>query len=212
VLAGPFETSFPDRRLHNCRLVGGYGHNLRPDLPYTLSVGQHAFAVTTDHPRARNGGGWGDQRAVPPLPPGPACAIPFRRLTDFRIWGPGAVTSGGGFYGGGFGLEAAAVGILAATALNAMTTQTTVTTYLTIRCAQQELTFLYAGATPHALQLGLAHVFGALRQAVQAETPDRDPSAADPVDRLSKLGQLHAQGLRTDEEFHAAKQKILGGL
>jgi hypothetical protein len=149
---------------------------------------------------------------VPPLPPGPACAIPFRRLTDFRIWGPGAVTSGGGFYGGGFGLEAAAVGILAATALNAMTTQTTVTTYLTIRCAQQELTFLYAGATPHALQLGLAHVFGALRQAVQAETPDRDPSAADPVDRLSKLGQLHAQGLRTDEEFHAAKQKILGGL
>jgi hypothetical protein len=51
VLAGPFETNFPDRRLLSCRLVGGYGHNLRPDLPYTLSVGQRAFAMTTEHSR-----------------------------------------------------------------------------------------------------------------------------------------------------------------
>jgi hypothetical protein len=149
---------------------------------------------------------------VPPLPPSPACTIPFRQLTDFRIWGPGAVTRGGGFSGGGYGLEGAAAGILAATALNAVTTRTTVTTFLTIRCQYQELTFLYAGATPHAVQLGLAHVFGALRHAAQPEVADTRPAPADPVERLGKLGQLHAQGMLTDEEFDAAKQKILGDL
>jgi hypothetical protein len=212
VLAGPFETNFPDRRLLSCRLVGGYGHNLRPDLPYTLSVGQRAFAMTTEHSRPGRGGGWGDQRPVPPLPLSFACTIPFRQLTDFQVWGPGAVTRGGGFSGGGYGLEAAAIGILTATALNAMTTQTTITSYLTIRCQQQELTFLYAGATPHALKLGLAHVFGALRQAARAEVADSRPPPVDPVDRLGKLGQLHAQGMLTDEEFDAAKQKLLGAL
>jgi hypothetical protein len=34
--------------------------------------------------------------------------------------------------------------------------------------------------------------------------------AADPVDQLKQLGELHAQGVLTDEEFAAQKAKLLG--
>ncbi|HEV8179880.1 MAG TPA: SHOCT domain-containing protein [Gaiellaceae bacterium] len=33
----------------------------------------------------------------------------------------------------------------------------------------------------------------------------------DPVDQLGQLAQLHASGALTDEEFAAAKAKIIGG-
>ena len=36
------------------------------------------------------------------------------------------------------------------------------------------------------------------------------PPAADPADELEHLAQLHASGALTDEEFTAAKAKILG--
>jgi hypothetical protein len=40
--------------------------------------------------------------------------------------------------------------------------------------------------------------------------PPPPPSAPDPVAQLTQLGQLHAQGILTDEEFAAQKAKILG--
>jgi putative oligomerization/nucleic acid binding protein len=216
VLTGPLETDFPDRRLQTCQLAGGYGHNLRPDITYTLSVGRSAFGIFAEPPQPRRssrGIGWTrQQRTAAPLPLRPEHVLPFRQLTDFRIWGPGAVTHGGGVIGGGFGLEGAAVGMLAATAINAATTRTNITTYLTVRSQREELTFLYASNTPHALQLELAHVFGALRLATATDTRSPRPSAVDPVDRLEKLGRLHAQGLLTDEEFAVAKRKLLGEL
>ena len=36
------------------------------------------------------------------------------------------------------------------------------------------------------------------------------PPAADPADEIEHLAQLHASGALTDEEFAAAKAKILG--
>ncbi|MEP6758589.1 MAG: SHOCT domain-containing protein [Actinomycetota bacterium] len=36
------------------------------------------------------------------------------------------------------------------------------------------------------------------------------PAAADPFDQIEKLSKLHAEGALTDEEFAAAKAKILG--
>jgi hypothetical protein len=42
--------------------------------------------------------------------------------------------------------------------------------------------------------------------------PPAAPAAAerDPLDALQKLGELHASGTLTDEEFAAAKAKVLG--
>ena len=49
---------------------------------------------------------------------------------------------------------------------------------------------------------------------VQAQQPFAPPPppapAEDPMAKLKQLGELHAQGLLTDEEFGAAKAKLLG--
>jgi pyridoxine/pyridoxamine 5'-phosphate oxidase len=50
------------------------------------------------------------------------------------------------------------------------------------------------------------------------EQPPPAPAAApaqaeaDPVERLKELGQLHEQGILTDEEFAAQKAKILNSM
>jgi hypothetical protein len=40
--------------------------------------------------------------------------------------------------------------------------------------------------------------------------PAQVEAAPDPIEQLKELGQLHAQGILTDEEFAAQKAKILG--
>ncbi len=44
-----------------------------------------------------------------------------------------------------------------------------------------------------------------------APAPVAAPAAADPIDQLRRLGDLHADGVLTDDEFAAQKAKILGG-
>jgi Short C-terminal domain len=41
--------------------------------------------------------------------------------------------------------------------------------------------------------------------------PPPAPAAPDPIEQLRQLGELHAQGVLTDEEFAAQKAKLLGG-
>ena len=44
-----------------------------------------------------------------------------------------------------------------------------------------------------------------------ADQPPAEPQvAADPYEQLKQLGELHTQGILTDEEFAAEKAKILG--
>ena len=44
-----------------------------------------------------------------------------------------------------------------------------------------------------------------------AAAPVAAAPATDPMERLKELGQLHEQGVLTDEEFTAEKAKILNG-
>jgi Short C-terminal domain len=39
--------------------------------------------------------------------------------------------------------------------------------------------------------------------------PEPPAPAADPIEQLKQLGELHAQGILTDEEFAAQKAKLL---
>ncbi len=51
------------------------------------------------------------------------------------------------------------------------------------------------------------------QQAPPEQAPAPPPAAApaeDPMEKLKELGQLHESGVLTDEEFSAAKAKILG--
>ncbi len=43
-----------------------------------------------------------------------------------------------------------------------------------------------------------------------AEPEAAPAAAADPIDRLKELGELHESGVLTDEEFAAQKSKLLG--
>jgi hypothetical protein len=42
------------------------------------------------------------------------------------------------------------------------------------------------------------------------EEPPPAQAAPDPIEQLKQLGELHTQGILTDEEFAAQKAKILG--
>ena len=44
----------------------------------------------------------------------------------------------------------------------------------------------------------------------QAPPPAAPQAAADPIEQLKELGQLHEQGVLTDQEFAAQKAKLLG--
>ncbi len=50
----------------------------------------------------------------------------------------------------------------------------------------------------------------AAAEAAAAPAPAPEPAADDPMEKVKQLGELHAQGLLTDEEFAAAKAKALG--
>jgi Short C-terminal domain len=51
---------------------------------------------------------------------------------------------------------------------------------------------------------------GVAQQAPPPAAPPPAPAQDDPVDRIEKLAKLHDEGALTDEEFSAAKAKILG--
>lgn len=47
-------------------------------------------------------------------------------------------------------------------------------------------------------------------QPAYEEAPQAAAPAADPIEQLKELGQLHESGVLTDEEFAAQKAKLLG--
>ena len=50
----------------------------------------------------------------------------------------------------------------------------------------------------------------AVEQGMEQAPPAPAPAADDPFDQIEKLSKLHDEGALTDEEFAAAKAKILG--
>lgn len=48
-------------------------------------------------------------------------------------------------------------------------------------------------------------------EAQQGAVPAAGGMTDDTIEQLGKLGQLHEQGVLTDDEFAAQKQKLLGG-
>jgi len=161
------------------------------------------------------------------LPIGAACEVIFRqdevallRLSDLRevvapwsglvleIGGAGAIRSGGGFIGGGFGLAGAAVGMLTASALNSITTKTGIDTVLHLQTPDAELFLHHDEVPPEALRRALSPVFTKLRQAESA-APGMSGGGDHVIDRLHKLADLRDRGVVTEEEFSRLKADLL---
>ena len=132
-----------------------------------------------------------------------------------EISGPGQVTKGGGFTGGGFGLNGAVEGIAIAGLRNAITTRTSTITVLMVADDAHEAFFVNAAMVPESLRQSLSPVFVRLRQ----YQPKAEPSSAltgsssngDIVSKLGRLGELRNSGTLTEQEFNSAKAALLAG-
>lgn len=128
-----------------------------------------------------------------------------------EIEGAGEIRQGGGFIGGGFGLEGAAVGMVAATALNALTTTTSVDTVLHLQTRTVKLYLFYGLETPEVLRRTMSPVFLRLRQAEAAGAPSQDAGReGHVVDRVHKLADLLDRGLIDEDEFARLKADLMG--
>ena len=139
--------------------------------------------------------------------------VPYADIVAFEIGGPGAKRTGGGFFGGGFGVEGAAEGMLIASALNMLTTRTKVDTVICLRTRTAELFLHTSQEKPDALRMRLSRVFNILRaqSASEATVPNArsQPGEDNVVDRLAKLADMLDKGLITSQEFAALKGKLL---
>lgn len=85
--------------------------------------------------------------------------IPYSKLTSVDISGPGTQTSDAGIWGGGFGLEGAAKGLLAASVINNLTKTSRTNTFIKLATIDAELFLHTSTCEPEALRMELSPAF-----------------------------------------------------
>jgi hypothetical protein len=175
------------------------------------------------------------------MPPGLYCLVDFHRVgvsvypdqhtqgapvgTLFRyadvrslsVGGRGTVTTrtGGGWVGGGFGIDGAVEGASMAALFNALTTKTKTSTetLVHLNAGTHDLVLLNQSITPLDLQTRLAPVFARLEDAHRIPVAQPEPGQAkagpDPVEQLERLAALRDRGVVTAEEFDRTKADLL---
>jgi hypothetical protein len=178
--------SFEDleRSLVDCTYVGGYGNPIAP--------GEECVVAVTDVVRVARPGGLLLER-------------PIEDLAALEIFGPGVQEKGGGFIGGGFGVEGAAEGMIVASVLNSLTTKRAISTVVELQLRDATLIFHYGGRPPEGLRIWFAPVFGMLRERSSTTATPASTVAAD----LERLAGLVERGFLSREEFDSAKRQLL---
>jgi hypothetical protein len=192
--------SVPGLTLQNITYLGGHGCPVTRGKTGSISVTRSSFKF------------FGSNRI-------PAWEVPIDEITEIEFSGPGAWKKGGGAIGGGFGVVGAAEGMLIASALNALTTKKGVTTIIRIAASDDMAAFWRHDDqyTPDRLRIELSWLVAKTSKQLRSEsfrehqTPAAEPGGTDLVARLTQLGSLRTQGLLTDEEFAAAKARLLNG-
>jgi hypothetical protein len=144
--------------------------------------------------------------------PAQQTALAYADVTSIEIGGPGLVTSGGGYIGGGLGPAGAAEGIAIAAVLNALTRRTRITNIIQIQAANTELFFLEAKTPPQDLRIRLSPglvALGKAHAAAQPPAPDGAPTTRTIIDELERLSRLYEKGLLTAEEFAQMKTRLI---
>jgi hypothetical protein len=136
----------------SCTALGGFGWPLAPGLPYELDFDERGVSI------------------YEPAGDAVTAHADYGELLAFELGGPGVQTTGGGFFGGGFGVEGAAEGMLAAGVLNALTTKSKVVTTFSLHTVDCEAFFLHNELAPYELRIRLSEVFVRMRQSAHART------------------------------------------
>jgi len=131
--------------LETCTVLGGSGYDLIAGRDASVRFRTDGIVISGDAAAA-------DQR------------ITYPEVIDVQIDGPGSVRRGGGFIGGGFGVTGALEGIAIASILNALTTKTTIHTFVQITTDTGEIFLHYGYLEPGALRIALSAVFTYLRK------------------------------------------------
>ena len=153
--------------------------------------------------------------------------VPFQSVKNLNVSGRGAITTttrqGGGFFGGGIGsVSSMGEGMLMAHALNALSTKTVSTTtkesILTLQWESGGIVILNTNFVPLELTRQIQHVLDRLA-VIDSSRPETAPVAPVSVaeghttvnltEQLGQLAELHQSGVLTNEEFAAAKSKLL---
>jgi Short C-terminal domain len=172
--------------LSPCTVVGGFGLGLKPGT--VISFGFRREDVVLAAPTGLT-------------------TILYPQIRELEVGGRGAMQEGGGFIGGGFGLEGAAAGMLVASALNGLTSRTQVETLVNLRTENWGVIVHYGQQTPEQLRISLT---GPLAKVADQRRETPAAQSRDAAAQLSEVGELHSSGILTDEEFAAAKARILG--
>jgi hypothetical protein len=183
------------------------GLEMLTSIPKVILLGGHGYSQDVA-PKTRmdlyltSDGLWATQagRATPLI----RCSYSEVNAVDFS--GPGKITRGGGFIGGGFGLKGAAEGMAIAAVLNSITTKSEIRSIIRWEARSLEAFFFTDTATPGDLRIQFSPVLGRIKQSTPSEV-----SSADPLDRLERLAKMHQDGSLTDEEFSTMKRRLIDG-
>lgn len=192
LLADPWNEllSRSDAVLMACTCLGGYGLAVNPAERYDVAFTAESVVF------------YQRQAAI--------VTVPTSAIVAADISGRGAVTEGGGFIGGGFGLEGAAVGVGVAAVLNSLTTKTRMETVLRLATTNGEVFLHYGSLPPDRLRIALSSFFGRLTRQLASAASSSDERSDDFAAQLERLADLRREGLLTEEEFANAKARVLG--
>ena len=132
-------------------------------------------------------------------------SLPYGEIRSIDIGGPGKVTSGGGFAGGGFG-EGALVGMGIATLANILTTHSSTKTYVRLLLEDAELILLSSDTEPDKMRILLSPLFVKSTKMLEHK-PEIDSNSM--TRQLVELKGLHESGALSDEQYKKAVDKIV---
>jgi hypothetical protein len=131
--------------------------------------------------------------------------IPWHELHELEVGGPGVQVTDAGLIGGGFGFWGAVQGIAVAHYVNEKTREVSVSTLLQIRSEGGGMLLHSTKIPPERLAARLGPALGAL--AARRANP---VGGGDVAGQIERLAALRRDGEISEEEFQAAKRKLLG--
>ena len=133
--------------------------------------------------------------------------LSIESITAVEVAGPGTVQNGGGFSGGGFGVEGFVKGAALATVLNLLTTYKSTKTIVRLMYQESEIIFLSSEIDLEEMRIQLSPLFVACSR--RSNNSKRMQNNEDVGKSIQSLVELRNAGELTETEFSLAKARIL---